>query len=71
LRFSEGKLWVHLETNTHAGEFAIFFNENLNYFTLDRLTGVAPKPFEKSFIVTGVTRGNLLTLVFTKRAAAL
>jgi hypothetical protein len=71
LRFSDGKIWVHLEANTHADDFAIFFGENLNGFILGRLTGVAPKPFEKSFTVTGVARGNLLTVVFTKRAEAL
>jgi T3SS negative regulator,GrlR len=71
LRFSNGKIWVHLEAKTHSGDFVIFFGENLNGFILGRLTGVAPKPFEKSFTVTGVTRGNLLTVVFTKRAQAL
>lgn len=70
LRFSDGQIWVHLEAKAHAGESAIFFGERLNGFILGRLSGVVPKPFEKSFTVTGVTRGNLLTLVFMKRADA-
>jgi hypothetical protein len=68
LRFSDGKLWVHFEAKTHSGGFATFFGENSKGFILGRLTGPAPGPFARSFTVTGVTRGNLLTVVFTKRA---
>jgi hypothetical protein len=71
LRFSNGKIWVHLEAKTHSGDFETFFGENFKGLILGRLTGVAPKPFEKSFTVTGATRGNLLTVVCTKRAQAL